>query len=171
MVAAELRLRIYIRPLCFCFVISNLRNSGVDCKQILNNITHLNTTCKYTAPQTITNAFRFQIVLSSNELIQKSNDYETLEPWLGKGLLTNGGSSWHQQRKLLTPAFHFNILGTFRTPMEECCTILVHKLSAVADGKQTVDVYPYVSLFSLDVICGIGLFANIKIDILIHILL
>lgn len=93
-------------------------------------------------------------MLTSNNLIEKSTDYLMFEQWLGKGLLTNGGASWHQQRKLLTPAFHFKILGTFRSQIEECCAILIDKLMAVADGKQVLDVYPYISLFSLDVICG-----------------
>lgn len=77
-----------------------------------------------------------------------------LEHWLGKGLLTNGGASWHQQRKLLTTAFHFKILGSFKGQIEDCCDILINQLSALADGKSVIDIHPYVSLFSLDVICG-----------------
>lgn len=37
--------------------------------------------------------------------------------------------------------------------MEECCEILVDRLSEVADG-QPVNIYKYVTLFALDVICG-----------------
>lgn len=74
--------------------------------------------------------------------------------WLGKGLLTNGGDSWHRQRKLLTPSFHFKILSTFKEPMEECCATMVAKLRPLADGERIVDVYPFVSLMALDVICG-----------------
>lgn len=93
-------------------------------------------------------------VLSSSVLTHKSRNYDMIRPWLGNGLLTSSGGAWHQRRKLLTPAFHFQILGTFKGPMEECCDILVGRLASVADGEQSVDVYQYVTLFALDVICG-----------------
>lgn len=92
-------------------------------------------------------------MLSSNDLLHKANDYQVLRPWLGMGLLTNGGESWHQKRKLLTPAFHFKILSTFKGPMEDCCNVLVQQLTQVADGR-AVDVNPFIKLFTLDVICG-----------------
>lgn len=40
--------------------------------------------------------------------------------------------------------------------MEECCQILVDRLNNVADG-QPINIYKYVTLFALDVICGIQL--------------
>lgn len=93
-------------------------------------------------------------MLSSHTAIEKAADYEVTEKWLGKGLLTNGGESWHRQRKLLTPSFHFKILSTFKEPMEECCATMVAKLRPLADGERVIDVYPFVSLMALDVICG-----------------
>ncbi|XP_034489516.1 probable cytochrome P450 4s3 [Drosophila innubila] len=91
-------------------------------------------------------------LLSNNALLYKSRNYELVEPWLGKGLLTNGGESWHRRRKLLTPGFHFRILGEFKEPMEENCRILVNRLKEHADGKP-FDIYPYITLFALDAIC------------------
>ncbi|XP_030382361.1 probable cytochrome P450 4s3 [Scaptodrosophila lebanonensis] len=91
-------------------------------------------------------------LLSNNTLLYKSRNYELLEAWLGKGLLTNGGEAWHRRRKLLTPGFHFRILSEFKEPMEENCKVLVSRLSRHADGKP-FDIYPYISLFALDAIC------------------
>ncbi|GAB0097244.1 Probable cytochrome P450 4s3 [Sergentomyia squamirostris] len=91
-------------------------------------------------------------MLSNPNLLQKSKVYELMQPWLGEGLLTSGGAKWIKNRKLLTPAFHFNILKMYQKSMEECSDILVRKLSEVAD-ERTVDIETYSTLFTLDVIC------------------
>ncbi|XP_017156416.1 probable cytochrome P450 4s3 [Drosophila miranda] len=91
-------------------------------------------------------------LLGNNSLLYKSRNYALLEPWLGKGLLTNGGESWHRRRKLLTPGFHFRILSEFKEPMEENCRILVSQLKERANGE-AFDIYPYITLFALDAIC------------------
>lgn len=92
-------------------------------------------------------------ILSNNQLLYKSRNYQMLEPWLGKGLLTNGGEEWHKRRKLLTPAFHFKILSEFKQPMEKNCQILISKLKEKCDGETVFDIYPFITLFALDVIC------------------
>uniref|UniRef100_T1PFX1 Cytochrome P450 n=1 Tax=Musca domestica TaxID=7370 RepID=T1PFX1_MUSDO len=91
-------------------------------------------------------------LLGNNNLLYKSSNYKIVTPWLGNGLLTNGGESWHTRRKFLTPAFHFRILSEFKEPMEENCRILMRRLDEkIEDGE--FDIYPYITLFALDVIC------------------
>uniref|UniRef100_A0A1I8PTX3 Cytochrome P450 n=1 Tax=Stomoxys calcitrans TaxID=35570 RepID=A0A1I8PTX3_STOCA len=91
-------------------------------------------------------------LLGNNNLLYKSSNYKVIQPWLGSGLLTNGGESWHSRRKLLTPAFHFRILSEFKEPMEENCKIMIRRLQEKANVKE-FDIYPYITLFALDVIC------------------
>ncbi|KAL9881199.1 cytochrome P450 4s3 [Glossina fuscipes fuscipes] len=90
-------------------------------------------------------------LLSSNHLLHKSSNYKLLESWLGKGLIINGGESWHKRRKLLTPAFHFSILSEFKESMEENCQILIQQLKEKTNGEP-FDICPYITLFALDVI-------------------
>lgn len=97
-----------------------------------------------------------KIVLGSQELIYKSNNYSLMEGWLGDGLLLAGGPKWQRARKFLTPAFHFNVLKQFKGAMAECSDVLIHRLETQCSGK-AVDIYPFVGLFALDVICETAL--------------
>jgi cytochrome P450 family 4 len=93
-----------------------------------------------------------EAILKSQKLLDKGFDYDLIKPWLGDGLLISTGEKWHQRRKILTPAFHFQILEKFVDIMSEQGEVLLDKL-AEHDGK-VVDVFPLVNLYSLDVICG-----------------
>lgn len=51
--------------------------------------------------------------------------YRMGEPWLGKGLLNSGGQLWKRNRRLLTPAFHFDILKSYIKVKNEATDILL----------------------------------------------
>nr|XP_053639026.1 cytochrome P450 4c3-like isoform X2 [Cherax quadricarinatus]XP_053639084.1 cytochrome P450 4c3-like isoform X2 [Cherax quadricarinatus] len=99
------------------------------------------------------NAPCVEVILSSHKHLEKSRDYSFLHPWLGTGLLTATGSKWHSRRKLLTPAFHFKILEDFLEVFNNQGNKMVQKLKQKADGKP-FDIFPFVTLCTLDVICG-----------------
>ncbi|KAF5277796.1 hypothetical protein FQR65_LT03776 [Abscondita terminalis] len=92
-----------------------------------------------------------EFFLTSNTILTKNFTYEFFEPWLGKGLLTSDGMRWKKHRKLLTPAFHFQILERFIDVFDSQSNILLKKLERVKDEE--VDIYPYITLHALDVIC------------------
>lgn len=94
-----------------------------------------------------------ETVLSSQKLIRKSELYKFLIPWLGDGLLLSTGQKWFNKRKILTPAFHFKILEQFVEVFDKQGTVLVQRLREQATGK-LVNIYPFVTLAALDIICG-----------------
>lgn len=94
-------------------------------------------------------------ILSSQKLIDKANEYDMLHGLLGTGLIVSSGKKWQQRRKVITPAFHFKILEQFVDVMEKHAETFVGKLKTF-DGKK-IDIFSIISLYTLDVICGIFL--------------
>lgn len=144
--------------------------------------------------------------MSTSKYIDKSQDYDYLQPWLGTGLLTSHGKKWHSRRKvrtnelalmsnidlaclmlticfmlyakrlvyvikiivanferadyfclffqILTPAFHFKILDDFIDVFQEQSSILVSKLKKEVDKDDGFNLFSYVTLCTLDIICG-----------------
>lgn len=92
------------------------------------------------------------ILFTSNQHLQKGWTYDFYRPWLGGGLLTTSGDRWHQKRKMLTPAFHFGILGRFCEVFAVKADVLVGKLETVSDSGESFQIYPFITRVSLDVI-------------------
>ncbi|XP_033230131.1 cytochrome P450 4C1-like [Belonocnema kinseyi] len=91
-------------------------------------------------------------LLTSMKHIEKGNAYHMLQPWLGTGLLTSTGSKWQSRRKMLTPAFHFNVLVEFLDIFVEQGEGLVKHLKA--EGGETVkDLVPLLTKYTLNAIC------------------
>lgn len=121
--------------------------------------------------------FLLKEILSSQKFIDKGSDYDMLMPWLGEGLLTASGekaphskfsnessafliagNKWRKRRRLLTPAFHFQILDNFFDTFNKSANILCQQLGASQSddsliGKE-IDVFPYLKRCTLDIICG-----------------
>ncbi|KAF5277799.1 hypothetical protein FQR65_LT03779 [Abscondita terminalis] len=92
-----------------------------------------------------------EFVLGSKTILKKSLEYKFLDSWLGTGLLTSDGAKWKKHRRLLTPAFHFQILEQFIDVFNNQGNILVKKLEE--DKNETINIFPYMTLHALDVIC------------------
>ncbi|KAJ3655144.1 hypothetical protein Zmor_014282 [Zophobas morio] len=93
-----------------------------------------------------------EFVLSSTKIINKSHTYKTMLPWLGTGLLTSEGMKWKKHRRIITPTFHFKILEQFINSFDTATDVMVEKLKKHV-GEPTVDIYPFVTLCALDIIC------------------
>ena len=71
----------------------------------------------------------------------------------------SSGQLWHRRRKLLTPAFHFDILKDFLPVFIEHSEKLVENIkreiqNSTSGGEKSFDICPKITLSALDSICG-----------------
>ncbi|RUS79317.1 hypothetical protein EGW08_012935, partial [Elysia chlorotica] len=78
--------------------------------------------------------------------------YDLIRPWIGDGLLTSKGDKWYRNRRLLTPAFHFEILKHYVQIKNRCADLLVGKFLKAAETGSSFRVFSNVAMYSLDVI-------------------
>ncbi|XP_040096948.1 cytochrome P450 4F3-like isoform X2 [Oryx dammah] len=77
--------------------------------------------------------------------------YGTLKPWLGDGLLVSAGDKWSSHRRMLTPAFHFNILKPYIKIFTKSAEIMHAKWERlVTEGHTHLDMFEHISLLTLD---------------------
>ncbi|XP_062966831.1 cytochrome P450 4F2-like [Cynocephalus volans] len=77
--------------------------------------------------------------------------YGFLKPWLGDGLLLSAGDKWSRHRRLLTPAFHFNILKPYVKIFNHSVNVMHAKWQRlVSQGSAHLDMFEHISLMTLD---------------------
>lgn len=64
------------------------------------------------------------------------------------------GQKWHQRRKLLTQAFHFNILKKYFVIFTERTDFFLAKVQEEV-GKEKTDLVPLISATTLRIMCGL----------------
>ncbi|XP_017758948.1 PREDICTED: cytochrome P450 4C1-like [Eufriesea mexicana] len=102
-----------------------------------------------------------ETLLGNSKLTKKSHIYTILEPWFNTGLLTGSGRKWHTRRKILTPAFHFNLLQEFVDIFNEEGQHLIEKLKS-EEGAVVKDLLPFISEHTLNVICETAMGTSLK---------
>ncbi|XP_047359785.1 cytochrome P450 4C1-like isoform X1 [Vespa velutina] len=104
-----------------------------------------------------------EVLMRSTKHIEKSLPYKFLNPWLSTGLLTSGGEKWQTRRKILTPAFHFNILKHFVVTLNDEARYLVTSLKEEEKGGSVVkDLQEFISYHTLNIICEAALGTSLK---------
>ena len=78
--------------------------------------------------------------------------YRFLKSWLGEGLLIAGGAKWARNRRLLTPAFHFDILKPYVNVYNKSADVLIENLNIYAEEGTQFELFQEVSKCTLDVI-------------------
>lgn len=66
--------------------------------------------------------------IASDQKFIKGIEYNGLIPLVGNGLLTSSGERWFKLRRLITPAFHFQILERFMPIFEEQADVFIKNL-------------------------------------------
>ncbi|XP_077306432.1 cytochrome P450 4B1-like [Lithobates pipiens] len=92
--------------------------------------------------------------------------YYFITPWIGKGLLVLSGQKWFQHRRLLTPAFHYDVLKPYVRLMSDCVNVMLDKWEHIIPDKKTVELFHHVSLMTLDSImkCAFSYHSNCQND-------
>ncbi|HEX5157010.1 MAG TPA: cytochrome P450 [Ktedonobacterales bacterium] len=96
-------------------------------------------------------------VLQENHLNYNKDipDYRILSLVLGKGLLTNDGESWLQQRRLIQPAFHRDRIAALGTLITDATAIWLDQLEAahaIGSGRP-LDIPQEMSRLTLSIVC------------------
>ncbi|XP_075245186.1 cytochrome P450 4C1-like isoform X2 [Convolutriloba macropyga] len=92
-------------------------------------------------------------VLKSSKHSEKSHHYKKIHIWLKTGLLTSNGEKWRNRRKMLTPAFHFDILDKSLVIMMKHTNVGLDLFTASAEKGDFVDIWEAMSMLALDIVC------------------
>ncbi|NXF85160.1 CP4B1 protein, partial [Eubucco bourcierii] len=82
--------------------------------------------------------------------IKSDVPYKFLIPWIGKGLLILNGAKWFQHRKMLTPAFHYDVLKSYVPLMSDSVKVMLDKWEKKSTESKSVELFQDVSLMTLD---------------------
>ncbi|XP_028985122.1 cytochrome P450 4B1-like isoform X1 [Betta splendens] len=92
--------------------------------------------------------------------------YKFIESWIGEGLLVSNGQRWYRHRRLLTPAFHYDILKPYVKLMSDSTKTMLDKWERYAKTGESFELFQQVSLMTLDSImkCAFSYDSNCQTD-------
>ena len=74
-------------------------------------------------------------------------------PFFGEGLVLSSGAKWHRNRKLLTPAFHFDVLKGYGHIFNEGALKFVSKLDELsAKTGESVEISDHLRMCTLEIV-------------------
>ncbi|XP_062995287.1 cytochrome P450 4B1-like isoform X2 [Elgaria multicarinata webbii] len=92
--------------------------------------------------------------------------YNFFLPWIGKGLLVLDGPKWFQHRRLLTPAFHSDILKSYVPLMVNSSKVMLDKWEKLISEDKSLDIFPHVGPMTMDIMlkCIFSYHSNCQSD-------
>ncbi|XP_067685428.1 cytochrome P450 4F6-like [Haliotis asinina] len=90
--------------------------------------------------------------------------YATLLPWLGEGLLVAAGQRWYRTRRLLAPAFKFDILKSYVDVSNNTIDTMLEKIDKHVYQGTSFDLFNMVGLCTFDILlrCAMSVKENIQ---------
>ncbi|XP_010608555.1 cytochrome P450 4A4 isoform X2 [Fukomys damarensis] len=81
----------------------------------------------------------------------KAHDiYKLVSPWIGYGLLLLNGPTWFQHRRMLTPAFHYDILKPYVAVVANSVQVMLDRWEQLISEDSPLEIFQHVSLMTLD---------------------
>jgi len=95
-----------------------------------------------------------------------SGIYQFFAPWIGYGLLLLNGKKWFQHRRMLTPAFHYDILKPYVKIMADSVNIMLDKWEKLDGQDHPLEIFHCVSLMTLDTVmkCAFSYQGSVQLD-------
>ncbi|EDL30645.1 mCG6014, isoform CRA_a [Mus musculus] len=92
--------------------------------------------------------------------------YRLLAPWIGYGLLLLNGQPWFQHRRMLTPAFHYDILKPYVKNMADSIRLMLDKWERLAGQDSSIEIFQHISLMTLDTVmkCAFSHKGSVQVD-------
>ncbi|XP_075040115.1 cytochrome P450 4B1-like [Mixophyes fleayi] len=78
--------------------------------------------------------------------------YRFIIPWIGEGLLVSSGPKWAHRRRLLTPAFHYDVLKPYVELMGDSVKTMLDKWEQLIPNQKSVEISHDCSLMTLDTV-------------------
>lgn len=93
-----------------------------------------------------------RVLVSNQDNYGKSNQYELLEPVLGRGLVTSSGELWQRQRKLVQPMFAKRHLAPFADHMAAAAGDALDRWEAQRAEGERVEISSEILHIGLDTV-------------------
>uniref|UniRef100_A0A8D0JSI4 Taurochenodeoxycholic 6 alpha-hydroxylase n=2 Tax=Sus scrofa TaxID=9823 RepID=A0A8D0JSI4_PIG len=92
--------------------------------------------------------------------------HKFLSPWIGYGLLLSDGQTWFQHRRMLTPAFHYDILKPYVNLMADSVKVMLDKWEQLVTQDSHLEIFGHVSLMTLDTVmkCAFSYQGSVQTD-------
>ncbi|XP_047379378.1 cytochrome P450 4A11-like [Sciurus carolinensis] len=92
--------------------------------------------------------------------------YRFLAPWIGYGLLLLNEQTWFQHRRMLTPAFHYEILKPYVGIVADSVRVMLDKWGKHIDQDSPLEIFQHISLMTLDSImkCAFSYQGSVQLD-------